>query len=391
MPSYLAARLKREMKIFGEASTARVADPCQPVGMNQRAPTPIPLRLDPHALAAVERRSFNRMLAAVALGKLKGCSAASIIADHWSDDAKAALLTKAAVAPTMTTTSGLPTFTAVATMPLLAPQSASVRLFERAGLTLDFAGVHAYLVPYSAPNFPQPIFVGEGAAMPMVAGDLDGMTVGPTGKIRFGTGVSEELQAYSAEAATSIIGRLMSDAARKSLDAAVFSTVPADAVRPAGLLAGVAALPATAGGGLDALTGDMKNLVGAIGDAALATDDVIIVANPRQAEALRLLPPQPFAHQVFGTAALADGTVIAIAPDALAVGYDGTPEIETTKHGTAHFESVPLPISTPGSPNMVSAPTLSAFQSGLIFLGLRLRCAWAAQPGSVQFISAVTW
>src|SRR5262245_52851599 len=99
--------------------------------MNIRSP--IPLRPDPAALRASERRSFNRMLAAVALGKLKGCSAASIIEDHWSDDQGAALLTKAAVAPAMTTSSGLPTFTAVATMPLLAPQSAAVRLFERAG------------------------------------------------------------------------------------------------------------------------------------------------------------------------------------------------------------------------------------------------------------------
>jgi hypothetical protein len=27
----------------------------------------------------------------------------------------------------------------------------------------------------------------------------------------------------------------------------------------------------------------------------------------------------------------------------------------------------------------------------LIFLAMRLRCAWAAQPGSVQFIESVTW
>jgi hypothetical protein len=330
------------------------------------------------------------MLAAIALGRLKGQSAETIFGENWLD-ARGALMTKAAVDPATRATSGLPTFTAVAMLPSLAPTSAAVRLFERAGLTLDFAGVHQYRVPFSASGFPEPIFVGEGQPMPVITGDLDAMTVGPTCKIRFGTGITEELETYSADAASAVIGRLMSDAGRKALDAAVFSTTPADATRPAGLLNGVTAQTPTAGGGLSALTADMKNLIGAIGDAALATDDVIIVANPRQAEALRLLPPQPFAHPVFGTAALADGTIAAIAPDALAVGYEGVPEISTTKQGTAHFESTPLPISTPGTPPVVSAPTLSAFQSGLIFLAMRLRCAWAAQPGSVQFIESVTW
>ena len=336
------------------------------------------------------RRSLMRCISAVALGALNRCSAENIIRETWPTDATAAVLTRNAVLPTMTT-DGLPTFTAVRVLPSLAPSSAAVRLFERAGLKLDFEGVHQYSVPYSG-SMPSPFFVAEGVPAPVVMGDLDAMIVGPTAKMMFITGISGTLESYSVEAASGIITSMMTDSASKALDAAVFSNVAADAARPAGILYGVSAQTPVAGGGLAALVGDLKNLIGGIADAGLNADDAVIIAHPTQAVSLRLLASPTFAHPIFSTTAVAAGTVIAIEPNALATGYGGQPEIYTTKNAVVHLEgATPLQIGSVGSPPVVASPTLSAFQHDLLLLKLRTRCAWAVRPGAVQVVNLVTW
>ena len=49
-----------------------------------------------------------------------------------------------------------------------------------------------------------------------------------------------------------------------AIDSVLLDANPATVVRPAGLLNGVAALTATAGGGVAAIVGDIKQLVGAL-------------------------------------------------------------------------------------------------------------------------------
>ena len=86
------------------------------------------------------------------------------------------------------------------------------------------------------------------------------------------------------------------------------------------------------------------------------------------------------------------GTVIGVIPQGLAAGYAGIAEIETSTAATVHVEdATPLPIGTPGSPPTVAAPTLSAFQSGLIVIKVRGRVAWCVQPGSISVITGASW
>ncbi|MCA1552718.1 phage major capsid protein, partial [Bradyrhizobium sp. BRP19] len=54
-----------------------------------------------------------------------------------------------------------------------------------------------------------------------------------------------------------------------SLDSVLLDTNPATTIRPAGILNGVAALPATAGGGFNALVGDIKQVSGALLSATM--------------------------------------------------------------------------------------------------------------------------
>jgi hypothetical protein len=350
---------------------------------------PIPLRPDPHALAAADRRSLIRALTCKALASVRdqGAGAGDILRRAWPDDAQAALIVKAAVSPT--STAGYPSITTATVLPALAPGSASARLFARC-LQVDLAGVAKVRVPYIS-GAPQPGFVGEGSAAPVAQFSLSGTDVGPARKILILTAVTGELEGAAPETASVIIGKALSDATTKAVDAAVFSNIAADATRPAGLLTGVTPLAAATGGTDPLMAEDVGALAAAIADADIDASDMVIVASVPQAVKLRMLSSANFTNLVIGTNAVADGTVIGIAPSAVAVGYSGSPEIESSREAVVHFEdTTPLPIATgvQGS-GVLATPTRSAFQTDMIVL--RARCAWAALPGAVQLINNVGW
>jgi hypothetical protein len=66
----------------------------------------IPLRPDPLALRAMERRSFNRAVTALAMTTTRGRTrqgppADEVLRSNWRDDDKAALILRAATSPLM--------------------------------------------------------------------------------------------------------------------------------------------------------------------------------------------------------------------------------------------------------------------------------------------------
>jgi hypothetical protein len=349
----------------------------------------IPFRADANAIAAENHRSTMRMLFAVALSPVKKQSAESIIAEHWPNDATAALLTRAAMTPINTTTSGLPMLSVVRLLPSLAPGSAASRLFAQAGLKLDFTRKYQFFLPHIG-TLPEPVFVGENGAFPVVQGLLAGVVVGPTTKMGFMVSVSNELANYAIEDAFAIFSRMMTDTARLALDKAVFSSVAGSALRPPGLLNGTPPITPTAGGGLSALIADLKNLVGAIASTGIDSGNALIITHPEQKEVLDTLPPQPLKRSVYGTAGVPVGTVIMIAPDAVATGYEGDAQIYMSPDASAHLEdTAPLPIVGPDG--TVAAPVQSSFQTDTQLLKVVVRCAWGVRAGGAQSISGVTW
>ena len=195
------------------------------------------------------------------------------------------------------------------------------------------------------------------------------------------------------ETASTVIGRALADAVAKAVDSAVFDDVAADSTRPAGLLNGVTPLTAAAAGTTaEMIAADIAALATAIGDADIDADDMVIVAEHCAGGQVAGAASPNFTNLVIGTNALADGTVVGIAPAGVAVGYSGSPEIGTSKEAVVHFEdAAPLPIGTAGSPATVAAPTRSAWQSDLIVIRVRAKCAWAAIPGAVQVVTGVGW
>lgn len=350
-------------------------------------PRGIPLRPDRDAYERESRRSLTRAITSMALGR---GDAEAVLQRAWSHDAVAGLMLKAAVSPT--STSSYPTFTTAKTLPALAPQSAAVRLFASAmQVSLDGTATVSIPIPVTQP---QPGFIPEGSAAPLAQFSLSSVTVGPACKLLILSAVTGELENAGAESASAVIGRSLAVATARSLDTAVFGSVAATAgTRPAGLLNGVTPIPATAGGGLAALVADIANLAGELADAGINADDMIIVTHPETATKLRLLASPNFTNTVLGTPQVAVGTVIGIAPGGLVVAYRGTPEIETSTEAAVHFEDTsPLAISSgvQGS-GVLATPTKSAFQTNLIIVKVRCRCAWAALPHAVQYLTGATW
>src|SRR5262245_47181521 len=106
---------------------------------------PIPLVPDRSALAAADRRSLHRAVAAMALASARGERPETVLRAIWGDDAQAGLILKAAVSPT--TTSSYPQITAANILPALAPASASARLFARC-LSIDLSGISKVRLPH---------------------------------------------------------------------------------------------------------------------------------------------------------------------------------------------------------------------------------------------------
>ena len=157
--------------------------------------------------------------------------------------------------PTLATT-GLPAIVVTNVLPILAPESATVRLFAKCRrVSLD--GISSIIFPYIAPGV-LPVYVIEGGPMPVVKRSTTGTKLGPPKKILVGAGISEELEQAGPEPASVTIGRAIDTDIRRSLDSTTFDNAADDGTRPAGLLNGVTPITSTAGGGLNALDGDAE-------------------------------------------------------------------------------------------------------------------------------------
>jgi hypothetical protein len=180
--------------------------------------------------------------------------------------------------------------------------------------------------------------VGEALPAPVVTLDVTGTLVGPLHTVRIIATVTAELENSTPEAASAVIGRTLAVATGKTMAATVFGTAAGDELKPAGLLHGLTPISPATPGELTPIATDLGNLAGAIADAGIEADDLVLVTNPRQAIQLRLLAGPAFTHLVLGTTVVPSRTVIAIAPSAVAVGFSGVPSIKTSKETVLHYE-----------------------------------------------------
>jgi hypothetical protein len=363
--------------------------------MNAPAPRGIPLRPDPLARDREQRRSIIRAITSVALSGDQ--SAEKILARAWPNDHQALMvveasererLGKAAVTPATLASSGFPAAVSVDVLPSLAPMSAAVRLFARC-MQINLDRKNQVSVPRGVPGM-TPIFIGEGKPVPVVRLSFTSGMIGPARKILVSTAISNELDEAGPEAASDVIGRLLAEATTRSLDGVVFDSNADDGIRPAGLLHGLAAQPASTSTGLAAIAADLASLAGAIGDAAVDAADMVIVANPRQAIQLKLLSGPKFDYPVFDTPMVPAKRIVAVAPLAVASAYSGVPTIEKKLNPAVHFEDTNPKLIVDAAGN-AAAPVLSGFQSGMISIRVRCWGAWSVVAPGVAYCDNVNW
>jgi hypothetical protein len=334
-----------------------------------------------------DRQSWNRAIASLALAALrKHEDANKIVTDAWPSDARAALIVRGAVSPT--SRADFPTIAAVTAFRSLAPSSAALQLFEL-GLALDLTGRTTIGVPALASLPPQALFVAEGQPAPNTQWTFASTIVGPARKILLMAAVTGELEAATPESASAVIGRVLSDVANRSIDAAAFGTAAADATRPPGLLFNVTPItPAAAG--VDAMATDLADLVGAIGAAGIDASGAVFVMGAREAAIAKIKVGPKFDYPILETLGLPPKTVCVFAPAGVASGFQDAPTVETSREASFHLEDT-TPAQIVGAGGALAVPTKSAFQSNFVSIRVRGNCAWGAAPGAAQVVSGINW
>jgi hypothetical protein len=293
------------------------------------------------------------------------------------------LLVRAATPPLGTAGATSLAAEGLASLVLLAPQSAALRLF-RLQLQITLGSNATTKIPNVA-TAPVAPFVAELAAAPVVQPALGAVTLGPTRKILIVSAFTEELESASGpDAASIVIAHILSAAAARSIDNAAFDANPDDGVRPAGLLNGIASLTPTTGGGLAAITADIAGMAGAITNAGVDPENFVLVASPPEAVKLRLLSGPQFDYEILGSTGMPAKSIAAFARGTIASSFEGMPVVETAKGATLHYDTVPGPV-------VASTPTRSLFQQGQIAVRLRQRGTWVRCAPGVALVSNVTW
>lgn len=357
-------------------------------GMNETVRKPLypPSRAD---LAADQRRSMIRAITGIAFSS-EDRSGEAYVSAAWPNDSLAGIIARTAVPPMAIASSGLPSIVAVNVLPSIAPQSAAVRLFAKC-MRVDLDRKTQVFVPRGVPGV-MPIFIGEGMPSPVIKLSFTSGVIGPPRKILVSTAVTRELEEAGPEIASDVIGRLLSESATRSLDGITFDGNADDGIRPAGLLHGLTAIPASSATGNAGVAADLGALAESVAANAIDSDDMIVIANPKQAVQIRYLAGPAFdASRVFGTAMVPDKRIIGIAPAAVASAYSGIPTIEKKRNPAIQFEDTnPMNIVDPaGNP---AGPVQSMFQTDMTAIRVRCWAAWSVvAAGGVAFIDNVSW
>jgi hypothetical protein len=289
---------------------------------------------------------------------------------------------KASTSPAMTTVAGwaveLTGGVSVAPILELSPNSAFSQLAARPSvLKLDLTTGSMRLPNVSSGDLAGD-FVGEASAIRVNKTALTSTGIAPA-KIGLITTFSRELARHSSF--EEVIRSVISTDVWKTVDLNMFSANAGTAIKPPGLLYGVAAIAPSAAAGAAAVAADLAALAGAI----LYPLDMLFLSNPAtHLRALLLCPGAaniPWVESPF----IPDRQIIGLDAGSLAVA-GGSMEFDSTEQG-----AVVLSDSTVVEP-FASMQTDSMFQMALIGLRLLLDISWGLRaPGRLSHVDAIGW
>jgi len=357
---------------------------------------------------------FVRAAVVGTFSKLWGKSFDEVRSKIYGDDeptrGTCELILRAASAPAMTTVAGwaqeLAQTTYAALMPLLMPSAILTRLSAK-GLALSFGTAGRIIIPTRSrtPSLAGS-FVGEGLAIPVRQGAFTSQTLTPK-KLAVISTWTREMADHSTPAIEGLIREAIQQDTSVAVDTVLIDANPATVIRPAGLLNGVVATTATAGGGLAALIGDITALLGALTTNTYGNvRSPVWLANPTDMLRASLASAVntgifPFRDEIRGgtlntvpiidSATVPAKTMILVdAADFVVVGAEG-PRLELSDQATLHMEDT-APAELVASPSTVAAPQRSLFQTDSIALRMVLPLNWVQRrSGTVAYVQNVTW
>jgi HK97 family phage major capsid protein/HK97 family phage prohead protease len=322
------------------------------------------------------------------------------------------IVTRAASAPALTTTTGwaleLATTGFLGMIDTLMPDSVYPKLSNR-GPRFTFGQYGTISIPArSTATTIAGSFVGQGNPIPVRQGGFTATTLTPK-KMAVISTFSREMAEHSSPQIEPVIRQAIVEDTSVAIDAILLDNVAATAIRPAGLRAGVAAITATTGGGLNALVGDIKALVGALTTSTNGhLRDPVWIMNPAQvisiglqtnAQGMFIFQEQIAAGRFMGyplitsTTVTAGMVILVDAADFFSATGDA-PMFAVSDQATLHMEDTnPLPIATGAQGSGVLAtPTRSLWQTDSIGIRMVMDLNWALRrTGVVAWTQSVTW
>jgi len=249
-------------------------------------------------------------------------------------------------------------------------------------------------------------FVAEGAPIPVRQAAFTTVSISLK-KMAVITSYTREIAEHSTPQIEQILRQLIIDDTGIAVDTTFIDNVAISAIRPAGIRNSVSGLTPTAGGGMAALTGDIKALTGALATVNALRSPVWIM-NPVQRNSISLTESVgngfPFQDQINGgtlvgypvvvSSTVPATMVILINAADLMVAQGDAPQFSVSDQATIHFEdTTPLQITTGAQGSAVAAtPVRSMFQTDSLALRMILPMNWAMlRAGSVAWVTGVTW
>jgi HK97 family phage prohead protease len=292
-------------------------------------------------------------------------------------------------------------------MQILMPDSLLPGLAAR-GLALSFGNAGRIVIPTRnrTPTLAGS-FVGEGMAIPVRQGAFSSQTLTPK-KVACISSFTREMNDHSIPAIEGLLREAIMMDTSVAIDTVLIDANPATTIRPAGLLNGVAGLTPTAGGGLAALTGDLKLLTqGLIAGTYGNVREPVWLVNPGDLISASLTSAAntgifPFRDEIKGgtlgnipfiksVTMPAHQMVLVDAADFVVVGGDA-PRLEISDQATLHLEdTAPLDLVS-GSPAVVAAPQKSLFQTDSLAIRMVLPLNWLQRrAGTIAWMTGTTW
>jgi HK97 family phage prohead protease/HK97 family phage major capsid protein len=333
----------------------------------------------------------------------------------YGDDEPTKLMTdlvlRAASAPAMTTVTGwaaeLVQQTYTAMMETLMPKGILTRLAAK-GLSLTFGRAGKINIPTRSrtPSIAGS-FVGEGMPIPVRQGAFTSQALTPK-KMAVITTWTREMDEHSIPAIEGVLRDAIQTDTTVAVDSVLIDANPATVVRPAGLLNGVAAIGATTGGGLNALVGDLKALIGALTTATFGNiRSPVWLMNPGDMLSIALTSAAttgifPFKQEIeggslLGISVIDSGTIpaktviIVDAADFVVAGGEA-PRFEISDQATLHMEDTNPAELAGGSPAVTASPQRSLFQTDSLALRMVMPLNWVQRrAGTVAWVQNVTW